>query len=388
MRKILPAILVVSLCGNFFALALWLGLQISPRHSAADANTALTPAASARHAASADAPAFPPPSPDTWRKLRGEGPLPDFIARLRAAGFPPLTVRAIVEGCVAAEFTPQRLELQRRRDAGDGHQNLMLAQRARLAQLLGADYPERDDERAARLAAHGSIPAHLVPQVAKLLDDYTQLTYAARRDNPAENEQLALVAQERRRDLLALITPEQLEELELRDSFRSRLLRDQLSGLEVSSEEFRALYRAKLECDHAWGPKYEFGDSHVGGLLPPEQDAPRQKMLEQVRATLGEERFWKYLERADPFFAEISRAMPATKSSPPTAWATWRELQAEYARTLEIDRRHPPGTPENASARALLRRDTDARLVTLLGPEGLAKLTWRTPAVTSPTPIH
>ena len=388
MRKILPAILVVSLCGNFFALALWLGLQISPRHSAADANTALTPAGSARHTASADAPAFPAPAPDTWRKLRGDVPLPEFITRLRAAGFPPLTVRAIIEGCVADEFTPQRSELLRRQDAGDGHQNLRLAQRARVAQLLGADYPERDDERDDRLSAYGSIPTHLVPQIAKLLDDYTQLTYAARRDNPTENEQLALIAQERRRDLLALITPEQLEELELRDSFRSRLLRNQLSGLEISSEEFRALYRAKLECDHAWGPKYEFGDSHVGGLLPPEQDAPRLNMLEQVRATLGDERFWKYLEQSDPAFAAIIRAVPAAKSSPPTAWATWRELQAEYARTQEIDRRHPPGTPENASARALLRRETDAHLAALLGADGLARLTGRNFPAPSAVPIR
>lgn len=115
------------------------------------------------------------------------------------------------------------------------------------------------------------------------------------------------------RELASLLTPEQLEDYQLRYSYMADELRSDLVGFEVTEEEFRQLFRA----------------------LQAEQNGAREGRLDNaedaLRNILGEERHARYRRAQDPTFRDLVQEAADAGHPYEDAVALYSEIQAVRA---------------------------------------------------------
>src|SRR5690625_391006 len=111
---------------------------------------------------------------------------------------------------------------------------------------------------------------------------------------PEDHEALALLEEERRQDLERIFSPEELFEYEVRTSETAMSLRHQLGGMEPTEEEFREIFRLQAEVNRLDGPHSE-GDEEASQR----QAEARERMKEELRTSLGEERYRQYERSQD-----------------------------------------------------------------------------------------
>ena len=251
-----------------------------------------------------------------WSDIESED-YPSYIANLRLIGCPEPTIRDIIVAEVTQMFARRRTSevvtapQQWWRSEPDPAVSwaavtklraLEDERRALLTQLLGPawesmDYPLPSLETLMPLdgAVLGALPAETKRAVQAIERTALQRQgeYLAARQaagEPADPTELARLRQEARAELAAVLPPEALEEYLLRYSQEATNLRRQLTGVETSPEEFRALFRA---IDPLGQELVE-----VGGAESADSEKRRAELDEQkersLRQVLGEERYEEY----------------------------------------------------------------------------------------------
>lgn len=118
---------------------------------------------------------------------------------------------------------------------------------------------------------------------------------------PEDFEAMRLLEQEKRSDLAAILTPEELELYEMHNSMTAHRLRHSLYAFEPTEQEFREIFRLHREMD------VEFGHHNVPG--DPEADRSRQEaaaeLNEALRGILGDERFAEYERAQDHAYSQL-----------------------------------------------------------------------------------
>ena len=115
---------------------------------------------------------------------------------------------------------------------------------------------------------------------------------------PADAEKLKQLAAARERELLAILTPEEFERLEMRTSSSSSMVRQRFGEVIESEEEFRKVFLLQKAFDE----KFPIEDAIYS---PRQQDAMRQrseaerKLLEQIQQAVGEDRFVAFRRAMD-----------------------------------------------------------------------------------------
>lgn len=141
-------------------------------------------------------------------------------------------------------------------------------------------------------------------RVSRIVRDYDELTLMALRGFGAPREgsapaslallrQLALIDQEKRRDLAAVLTVRELEDLELQETAAGRLVNQVLGGTSATEDQRRAVFRLQHEFE------LQFGGSTIA--TPPsdfEREAARQRTQAQIRTVLGDHLFSSWLTTA------------------------------------------------------------------------------------------
>lgn len=118
-----------------------------------------------------------------------------------------------------------------------------------------------------------------------------------------DNRAQVMLEEERRRDLAATLSPEELFEFELRTSSTSMGLRYRLSGMSPTEEEFRQMFRLQYEVNTA-----SVADLPDEGF---EEEAQRryaeaqEKMERDLQEILGPDRFQQYQRSQDPGYAQL-----------------------------------------------------------------------------------
>jgi hypothetical protein len=219
-----------------------------------------------------------------WAALQ-TGDLRAMADRLRAAGFPPSLIRTLIGARVAEQFSARRKALLAQmedkpfwksgsayfvdpktmsalRDLGREQSNL-------LKQLLGSDESAGNDEVSAyQRRQFGDLPNGKVQQVQSILSDYNDLRnqiYVAANGVvlPEDREKLTLLEKEQRADLQAVLTPEELENYQLRSSSTANSMRSQLALFNPTEGEFRAVF----DLQQAFDDKYGSTNMDDGGQL-------------------------------------------------------------------------------------------------------------------------
>jgi hypothetical protein len=369
MKKTVILLLGLSVALNFVLLGFFI--------AGGDSRPAPAPAAAAPVAAKAADPVI---DGAIWSGLKAET-LPEFVRNLREAGFPPEVVRAIATARIDEIFTARINALIPDAFQGRTFWKFPLNDSAVLTAAMKI---ERERELALREAlGSGAAPIDAIDQamrgrrldmlptekaaaVERIFREFDDKVTDLRNTGAGSVDRDKTMALEKaqREAIARLLTPQELEEFDLRDSFTSRQLRTDLSAFSPTEAEFRALYRLRQPFDEQFN--LNLGSSQTREQAIQRQEA--QKLLnDQIKATLGPERYAEYERSTDYGYRQTSLLVSRLELPPATTnqlWSVQKDLQSR-AQALMQDRALPAETRNQQLA--TLQSEAMTKLTPLLG---------------------
>lgn len=387
--KIAPVLLAASLAANAAVVAFYLVRQPSLAPGSGTAFRSAPPSAAPQSKPQNPKPTdLDPAQTAAFGQLRTQlqsGDLSTLVAQLRAAGFSPSLIRTIISSQVYEQFAARRKTLiasQPPREYWKAQNNyidpktqaalrdLGKEQTALIKSLLGPDAQDNSSEaQIYQRAQYGDIPRDKIDQIQAVLSDYNELSqqvYAKTNGMiqlAEDREKLALIEREKLADLTKLLTPEELEDYQVRSSNTASQLRFNVATLNPTEDEFRALYRATAAVEAQLGPQ-----SNVRTM--DDMKKRNEAMLAQLQGSLSPERIAEVKLAIDPEYQTINRLvarleLPAATSQ--TVVALQKDIQ-QRATALRNDRALAPEA-RNAQLAALADEAT-TKLTASLTPRG------------------
>lgn len=382
--KPIPLLIAVSLVGNAALVAVL--FFVSPEGAASDSGDSAATAKSTHPTAPAKVDVTAGVDPKLWHDL-GDPDLSAQIARLRAAGFPPSIVRAIIAAQIEESFTAKRKALSPPPSTGEfwkGGQpadpklraalrELSLQQTRLLTELLGADPEVNPMQNIYERRQLAGLPPGKTDQLARVKRDYDEMRseiYSAFSGGtllPEDRAKIALLDKEQRADFAGILSPEEMENYELRSSSTANQMRYSLSAFNPTEAEFRAIYQQQRVFDE----KYS-GMSMVSATQETMQArAEAQKLLAaQIKTALGPERGADYERATDYNFQAINRVverLALPKAAATEVWTLQKDVE-QRTRALQTNRELTPDA--RAAQFAALNTEVTAKLTTTLGQRG------------------
>ena len=322
----------------------------------------------------------------TWSTLQ-HSDLTTLVARLRAAGFPPYVIRRIISDQLGQEFTKRYADLMKQlfdrpywKDSAGGSfdPKILSAMRAAskeyadtLKSLVGED-PDADNSASAyQKRRYGDLPKAKIEQLQAIEADYSDLTMQVQSGThgiwlPEDQAKLALLDKEKLADFAKVLTPQELEEYNLRSSSTAGQMRSTLATFNPTEAEFRALFKFQSALDEQY-PK-------PMGSYTSEQMAPRQaaeKQLQpQIQALLGPDRYADYQLATDPKYQQVNRLV-ARLELPASTSVEVVNVQENIQKQATALRRDRTLTPDDRNAQiAALAQQAQTQLTAALGSSG------------------
>ncbi len=380
MKRFLVPLLALSLLANVGLVTTHVLRREKPEVRTAVAPPAPTP----------NPPPVEPPA-KLWDQLQG-GEARELAARLRAAGAPERTARLLVADALRERYLARQRALigsgdpaafwKESASATDREKQAALRRLARehddlLTELFGAA-PAAEEARERRRRLYGPLPDAKLERIDRLTADYGEMADGIRSQAggalPAtDRELLALLEQERRKDVAAILTPAELDIYDLMTSATARTLRARLANFAPSEQEFRALFALLRDFDERFAASNGAGDE----VDQRERAAAEAELNARLKAALGETRYEEYRRQQDSGYRVVARiverfGLPARRADEVVGLAQGvqtrlRALRAAKGLTSEAVR----GELE------ALARESGERIVALLGGDG-AELYRRT----------
>jgi hypothetical protein len=396
MKKSVAWILGASLTLNVALAALWLmpsrvsSAKTTPSGSTAPANAAAQPRALASTVATNTAAPLGNSATSSGhadlaarlKAARTDDEIRQAIAELRASGVPGNVIRALVTELVRARFAAREptMPFWRRNSPTPDYvaatQALAAERRSLLESLLGADgSPAATLDTHQRELRYGTLSDEKLNAVMRIERDYDDLRAKAFAETGggvarvgSTFQQQQLMDAEKLRDLAAFLTPQELEQYEMRNTLVANSVMRSVSSIDVTGDGFAVLYhlQKQLEADFP-NPALAGGQMDMDAFMA--RQAAQLKQQTQVRALLSDERFFRYLENADPNYAAVARF--AAQQPGVTSDQAFRvyQLQSELQSTLiqaskaykETGKAAPPDIPS-----------FEKRLTEIIGPAAAA----------------
>jgi hypothetical protein len=327
---------------------------------------------------------------DAWKTL-DHGDLKSLVANLRAAGFPPEVVRAIATALLRAQYEARRRQILGGQEpppywkTGPVYSSAQMAALRQLAreeqsairQLLGPDSATAEMTRLYQEREFGDLPPEKMDALQRIMSDYNDLRsqiFAAAGNGsillPSDREKLALLAQNQREDIAALLTPDELRQYDLRSSPTAQRLRSQLAYFNPTEQEFDTLYDLQSQFDQ----KYSNAGA-LGGPPPPDlwrqRQADQAQLQAQIQAALGDQRYVDYQQSIDPSFQMASRIVNRLQLPAENAAATWSLEQSVQQQATAIRTEAGVAGAQKLAALAALDAQANQQLTALLTPTGV-----------------
>jgi hypothetical protein len=271
-----------------------------------------------------------------WRQLESED-YRMYIDRLRSIGCPEETIRDIVISDLDKLMAPrlqaangrradlqfwhsEEEELANDRDLRDvrrTQREVDREKRAVIEELLGVDLVRErmrlkgeQDYYERRMAF---LPEARRTELRKVLERFDELEQGIREKeweegvalSAQERAQLRKLRQERQAEIDGLLSPEEREQYALWMSESANAVRSATYGMDITKEEFLAIYEAQKAFDQQWtSSDFEMMDEGARQRW----NAARQQMETDLQRQLGTERFAEYKRGQDPDFHQLSAA--------------------------------------------------------------------------------
>ena len=329
---------------------------------------------------------------DAWRALRSDD-LKSLAANLRAAGFPPEVIRAVVGAMLHEQFAARRRQIIGDQPAPpywqagsmasfySSPQMAALRQLAReeqetLRQLLGPDSASSEVTQLYHQRMFGNLPPEKADALQRILADYSDLRSQALADwsyggtmLPSDRQKLALLDKEQRDDIAALLTPDELQQYDLRSSPTAQRLRSRLAYFNPTEQEFLALYSLQGPFDQQYN-----GPANLMGMMSPDlmqqRQAAQQQLNDQIKAALGDARYAEYQQDTNPGYQVAARLASNLQLPAENAAATWTLQQNTQAQATALRANRELTGAQRAEALQALAAQADQQLTTLLTPAG------------------
>lgn len=401
--KRLALILVASLALNGALIAWFLARPaIAPpemRGWFGPRDAARTPAHPAASRTSTPSTRASSPPALSWSALATDD-LTVFVARLRAAGFPPELVRAMIMAALDARFSPRIRELVSAAEnvpfwQSDGSTVFANPQsRAELDQLrrdrfkllrelLGSDMfaSAGSDPTAEQRRQYGNLNGAKIDLLERINADYAEMSAqirAAMQDIvlPEDRAKLELLERERRADLAALLTPQELADYAMRSSPTFGRARAALGAMDATEEEFRAIFAIQ----HAYEDRLYPLAPEVGFMASAQRREANLQMAGQLEAALGPQRYGDFLRGSSSEFRQLSRLADDNGLPPDAAvraFAVRSDVSSQSRRIVSDP------SQDEAQKRAALRalaQSARTQILNTLGPTAgntyLQRATW------------
>ena len=291
-----------------------------------------------------------------WRQVESED-YRKYIANLRGINCPEETIRDLIIADVNKLFASRRTQIEVApkefkywqadetrqwddpvlRERQRKIQDLELERRTLIKDLLGVDYQQEAQKLVGGPSIfdrmYGFLPDDKRERVQGIVERSSlreqELYQEADGDLSAEQRaHLKKLREATRAQLAASMSPAELEEYDLRNSPSAHALRANLAGMELTADEFKALFRVRKAFDDR--------AEEAGGAVP---DRDQKPLDDQMCAALGEARFAEFKRAQDPDFQNLYRVAERYQL-PPSAAAKLYDIKRsadEYRRSLETN---------------------------------------------------
>lgn len=316
-----------------------------------------------------------------WRRVESTD-YREYIANLRAIGCPEATIRDIIIADVDQLFAEK---LQQLRGNVPKFEFWKPNAMAALMPDAGTTRAARalEEEKTEVLRALGIEPDGMKRPVSLEVNDPVTLmldylpedrraaalkVMADHKSNMMNNAPDMLTAlRELEANVASILTPEEFEQFQLRFSPLANEMRSGLPGFEPGESEFLSVFRLRdqFERDHL--------PFDSAGATAAERDAfnaAKDRLNQELRSTLGEERFDDYQRAKDPRYHDLHQLVRRVGLPTSAAEAVYDTRRVAENKTDEL--RATPGlTPEQKNATLWeIRRETERTIKQQLGEEG------------------
>ncbi|MGC4072043.1 MAG: hypothetical protein QM760_05915 [Nibricoccus sp.] len=374
MKIFLIPLLCASLVGN--------ALLFKNRRAASTASSSASVESMATGAKSAIV--VPPLSAETWELIKAGDA--SCVATLRSLGLSDEMLNRVIRARIELRYREREKELFAKVDYWKRNYNtsrsrpvdplkaldLRREKDAELKALLGADYRKDDEYSDPRTAF---LPPGKAEELRLLQEDYDALTqstyvYDGGIMLPEDREKLAYLEKQKRTDLAALLTPEELAAYDLRNSNTANMLTYQLRDSDFTEEEYKAIFALRKPFDDQYTTSY--------GMMvttTPEQSKARQQAEEslnkEIKAALGDERYAAYQRSQDQEYRTLN-AVAKRLDLPPAKATEAYALKVSLEQKMKDFRPQPgssPGEQRNAYLATLIR-EAETGFTAILGEKG------------------
>ena len=322
-----------------------------------------------------------------WSALQSDD-LRTLVARLRAAGFPASIVRAVVTAQVDTHFNARMKALVRvventpfwKPTPANSFYNpkffeeMNQASRERstlLRQLFGDDFfasPGLDPTTEQR-RQFGDLSKSKIDLVQRINDDYAEMLSQVRAATngitlPEDRAKMALLEREKHADLAAILTPQELEDYEMRNSPITSRLRPALALINATEDEFRTIYRLQQRFNDQLNPT---GGIFTSDMVKQRDDAQTQ-IAAQLKSAFGEARTAEFLRAQEYEFQSLAQ-LAQRENLPLDAAVRAYDLRtstSEESGRIFDDKNLT--TDQKRAAMQTLAQNAKAQLIGTLGP--------------------
>jgi hypothetical protein len=373
------ALILLLSCTANVALGVWLYRQPAPVAGVVAHSSPPTAAAKS------DA----PPSP--WGQLQSAKIDAEYVQTLRQQGYPNWAIRSLLELRVreryadrlnppqdkarAAPFWQTELYGPRRLDAKARAEQRATWREIReriQAELGSASLDDTAWQPLVDQRRFGSIPADKVSALKLISTDYSELMSQIReRGNgmllPEDRAELAFLDKEQRADIERLLSPEELDQYDRRNSSAASEIRDRLRHLNPTEDEFLKLYRLQKAFDDRYGTR------NLSGAEEDRRRDAQVQLKEQFREALGADRYTEYEIATDGNFGNTMRVVQESKLPRETAWDLVKLQRASSQTAKRIRDDKSLSTEARQQQLSALEASAVQSLTSALGEDGLKR---------------
>ena len=391
--KTLPLLLALSLVAN--AALLVLRPHLAPADAQAiPSGASASPPPSSPHPAHPSSLRGPIPVAEIWAALN-PGDLTDYVANLRAAGFPDEIVRSLASHEI---YTRHRTELEalqeppvklppywepqnhnpgnspERRERQETRNRIYAGINEELTALVGPNpHQIQSQNNAFYERQYGPFPAEKITALQKIQRDYQDLMSGIHRESQglflaSDRATLDFLKNEQEADIAALLSPEELRQWQLRSSSTANALRNEFQNLTLTEAQYQTLFDLRKPFDET------YGDRPNGGSIAREQMNERQAaekaLRESYRTVLGEDAYAAYqLQQNNDY--RMAKRITDRLALPETTARQVFELKATTEAAINTVRRDKTLSADQRNTElGRLYQETSRTVEAALGAEG------------------
>lgn len=321
----------------------------------------------------------------TWEMVES-GDYKEYIANLRAIGCPDETIRDIIVADVNKLYDRKKKEIrsEKKFEYWKGGNAFMGAVDTELLKKLRA----LDEEKNSVLRALGItpdaktemaqvmnpldammdfLPEEKKARLMKIMSDMQSKVMEANKDGGNDMEAMGKAMKDMEKAIKGVLTPEEYLDYQLRFSMTANMMRNQTAGFDPSEEEFMKVFKLRESFDSEFSPMTRGSETDEQRKA---REAAEKKLKEDIKSSLGEQRYADYERAQDWNFQQIQRAAKKADLGTTEAVKVYDMKKIAEQEASKV-RNNPDLTPEQRSeALRGIQQQTESSIKSVLGEKG------------------